>query len=200
MEHDDHDLGAEHADQQETDHPKIWVGSLSDYNNGRLHGEWLDAARSADEIYQDIHRMLAASPTAAKYGDAAEEWGIFDHEGFGPARISEFESISTVSRIARGIAEHGLAFAAWVALGDLDDRMDRFADAYLGKFASMEAYAEQLIDDLGYNQLLDETVPEHIRPYVAVNVAGLAQDMRLSGEIAAVPADENGIYLFDGRI
>ena len=30
--------------------PQIWVGSLSDYNEGRLHGEWFDATCDAHEL------------------------------------------------------------------------------------------------------------------------------------------------------
>ena len=52
--------------------------------------------------------MLACSPEPV-----AEEWAIHDFKGFGLAYISEYESPETVSRLARGIAEHGLAFAAW---------------------------------------------------------------------------------------
>ncbi len=204
MEHDDHqpDTPKDPSDNErlDEDHPRIWVGSLSDYNDGILHGEWLDAARSADEIQTDIQRMLAASPSTAAYGDVAEEWGIFDSDGFSPWKVGEQEAISFVTAVARGIAEHGPAFAAWADLREDEESLDGFADAYLGAHDSIEAYAEQLIEDLGYNQLLDETLPEHVRRYVDVNVAGLAQDMWLSGDISVYQRDGGGVWLFDGRI
>ena len=65
-----------------SDPPRIWVGSLSDYNNGVLHGEWIDATQDEAEVYEQIAEMLAASPTTARYGDLAEEYGIFDHDNF----------------------------------------------------------------------------------------------------------------------
>lgn len=179
--------------------PQIWIGSLSDYNNGTLHGEWMDAARDAEEIHADIRAILARSPTAAKYGDAAEEWGIFDHEGFGAYNVPEYESIEIVSRIARGIAEHGPAFAAWADVMDGEEALDGFADAYLGEYDSLEAYATQLVEDLGYNQILDDNLPEHVRRYVEINVAGLAQDMWLSGDVNVYHRDGGGVWLFDGR-
>jgi Antirestriction protein (ArdA) len=82
--------------------PQIWVGSLSDYNNGVLHGTWLDAARAPEEIQADIQAMLEASPLAAETGQPAEEWGIFDYQGFGSFRLHEHEDLEVVSRIAPG--------------------------------------------------------------------------------------------------
>jgi hypothetical protein len=55
--------------------------------HGRLHGEWIDADQSADAIYEDVKRMLAASPEPG-----AEEWAIPDYEGFGELRLSGWES------------------------------------------------------------------------------------------------------------
>ena len=99
--------------------PQIWVGSLADYNNGDLHGQWLDAAREPEEIHADIQAMLARGP-AARRGEAPEEWGIFDYEDFGSLRLGEYESIEDVARLAAGIVEHGPAFAAWAEATERD--------------------------------------------------------------------------------
>jgi antirestriction protein len=180
--------------------PRIWVGSLSDYNDGVLHGEWLDAARESDDIHSDIHSMLATSPTAARTGQPAEEWGIFDHEGFGRLRIDEYESIDYVSRLARGIVTHGLAFAAWTEISNGDDTLDQFDRAYLGHFDGLDAYAQQLVDDGGYEQLLDNAVPQHLRPYVHIDTAGLGLDLWLGGDINLVHADDGGVWIFDAHV
>jgi antirestriction protein len=191
----------ERAETPDEDRPKIWVGSLSDYNNGVLHGEWMDAAREPDEVHADIQRMLSASPTAAKYGDVAEEWGIFDHEGFGAHTVHEYDSIDTVSRIARGIEEHGLAFAAWADMcGNDNDRLDQFEEAYLGHYPSAETWVEQLMDDLGHTRDVDDAVPESLRPYVRIDIEGLARDMQLGGDVYTAAADDGGIYLFDSHV
>ena len=34
--------------------PQIWVGCLSAYNNGYLHGKWIDAAQSPENIKLEI--------------------------------------------------------------------------------------------------------------------------------------------------
>lgn len=88
--------------------PAIYVASLADYNNGVLHGAWIDAAREPAAIKADIDAMLAQSREPA-----AEEFAIHDYDQFGPCRIHEHDPIDLVARIARGIHEHGYAFAAW---------------------------------------------------------------------------------------
>lgn len=192
--------GEASIEKLESDRPQIWVGSLSDYNNGILYGEWLDAGREPDEIHADITRILAGSPTAAETGQPAEEWAIFDFDNFGSARIHEHDQIELVSRIARGIDEHGLAFAAWADVCDDDrDMLDGFADAYLGHYDSVETYAEQLVGDLGYEQTLDQAIPDSMRSYVKVDTEGLARDMKLGGDIHVVAADDGGVWIFDGR-
>lgn len=41
--------------------PRIYVSSLSDYNAGNLHGVWIDADQSADDIRAEIAAMLRDS-------------------------------------------------------------------------------------------------------------------------------------------
>jgi antirestriction protein len=178
--------------------PRIWVTSLSDYNNGVLYGAWLDADRDPADVHSDIHSMLAASPTTARTGEPAEEWAIFDYEGFGQARLHENDSIELVCRIANGITEHGLQFAAYAEAMDGDeDALDAFTDAYLGHYPSVEAYAEQLVDDLGYEDLLAHAVPDSLRLYVRIDTAAMARDMQFGGDIHALAADDGSVWLFD---
>jgi antirestriction protein len=173
--------------------PRIYAASLSDYNAGRLHGAWLDATGDADELAAGVQAMLASSPTPG-----AEEWAIHDYEGFGPARLDEYESLETVTALGRGIAEHGSAFAHWAALvgtGESDE-LEHFEDAYLGHFDSLEAYAEELFDDLGYTDLIDQVIPEHLQPYVRLDVEAFARDLELSGDVTSSEGD-GGVYVFD---
>ena len=137
--------------------------------------------------------MLARSPMPG-----AEEWAIHDYEGFGPVRLGEYEDLATVSQIAQGMAEHGPAFAHWAARCDSTDPDDlaRFDDVYLGHWHSLEAYAEDLLDDLGLDDLIERSVPDYLQPYVRVDLAGFARDLEYSGDVASSEGD-NGVYLFD---
>ena len=174
--------------------PRIYVASLSDYNNAYLHGVWLDASRDPEAIHTDIQAMLSAS----RQPDA-EEFAIHDYEGFGVCRIGEYDSIERVARIAQGIHEHGDAFAAWVYVSEgASERFNDFTEAYLGHYDSVTAYAEQLIDDLGYNDELDR-LPESLRSYLRFDTDQLGRDLVFGGDIHVVPSPDGGVWLFDGR-
>ena len=178
-------------ERPEQDRPKIYVASLTDYNNGRLHGAWIDAGQPPSDIHQRIQEMLARS----RY-HGAEEWAIHDYEGFGPVRLSEYQSIEHVALIGQGIREHGPAFAAWAAHLDeseWEDRLDDFEDCYLGCFASLEELGTEMADESSVEALLDEHLPEHVRPYVHVDYEAYGRD--LAGPLEQVRGDE-GIYLF----
>ncbi|MDQ2838349.1 MAG: antirestriction protein ArdA [Actinomycetota bacterium] len=175
------------------------MGAWADYNNGSLHGAWLDAAREPAEIEADIQTMLAASPWTAQTGEPAEDWGIFDFDNFGNCRIGEQENLDWISQVAKGIAEHGLAFAAWADVMEEEEHLAGFSTAYLGRYDNLHAYIEQLINDLGYDELLDKAVPASIRPYVKIDITATANDLLLGGDLYALPADDGGVWVFDGR-
>lgn len=181
---------------------RIYAASLVDYNNGRLHGEWIDAAQDADDLYRDVQAMLARSPETQLTGDPAEEWAIHDYEGFGPVRLGEYESLEVVARLASGIAEHGLVFAAWAELSDARDpaMLGRFDEAYQGSFESRVAFAEHVIEELEIETRLQEHVPDWLRSYVSIDYQGIAQELEISGDIAFADRESGGVHVFDGRI
>jgi antirestriction protein len=176
--------------------PRIYVASLSDYNAGRLHGEWIDAAVEFDELAASVQAMLTSSPTPG-----AEAWAIHDYEDFGPLRLEEYESLETVSTVALGIVEHGPAFAHWTALAGTSDReaLARFEDAYLGHWDSLTAYAEELLEDIGVYRQVEEVLPDHLQPYVTIDAEGMARDMEFGGQITTSVGDD-GVYIFDGGV
>lgn len=171
--------------------PRIYVASLSDYNAGRLHGEWLDATGDYDALSAGVQQMLAASPEPG-----AEEWAIHDYEGFGSLLIAEYEPLSIVSTIAHGMVEHGPAFAAWAEFVDKDpERLKQFEEAYCGEWPSLIAYAENLADDCGIETELDRHF-DALRAYITVDYEGLARDLELSGDYFAKEADNGSVYIF----
>jgi antirestriction protein len=103
-----------------------------------------------------------------------------------------------VAKVARGIAAHGPAYAHWASIVGIHDpdELARFEDAYQGHAESVEAYAEELLDDLGYSELIERSLPEHIQPYVHLDVAGFARDLEFAGDITTSEGD-GGVYVFD---
>lgn len=43
--------------------PAVWIGSLADYNNGRLTGEWVEAAVDGEEL-EATHDALSRAARA----------------------------------------------------------------------------------------------------------------------------------------
>ena len=174
--------------------PQIWVGSLSDYNAGHLHGLWVDAWQEPEDLRAIVGWLLRSSPMPD-----AEEYGIFDHQDFCGVELGEYALLDRVSRLAQGIAEHGEPYAAWVSylgLEHLDDAERTFQDAYQGQWESMEAYVEQYLDD-GDAYSFKEFVPEWLRDYVKVDVERMAGDWE--AEYHVVEASGGGVFVFDPR-
>ncbi|MDX2266075.1 MAG: antirestriction protein ArdA [Hyphomicrobiales bacterium] len=74
--------------------PRIYVACLAAYNNGYLHGAWIDADQDAYEIRNEIAAMLARSPI-----ENAEEYAIHDYEGFEGVTIGEYDSVESVAQM-----------------------------------------------------------------------------------------------------
>lgn len=124
---------------------KIYIASLSDYNNGILHGRWIDLdGLDGSDVHAEIDEMLAESPTAKETGFPAEEWAIHDSEGFD---CSEHEDLYELCEFVRLVGEHGEAFAIYCDnVGDRTDE-DGFQDRYCGCFKDKEAYAYHIIEE-----------------------------------------------------
>ena len=183
----------EHSENAAIRAPAIWVGSLADYNAGRLHGRWLEVTGDQIELERQVTDILRTSPTPG-----VEEWAVFDYEGFAPLHLDEHESLTAISRLGRGITEHGPAFAHYAALvGTTDpDVLEHFEDAYLGHYESPVEYAEGLLEDLGYPEQFERSLPESMAPYVHLDIEGFARDLQLSGSIAT-SEDSAGVHIFD---
>jgi antirestriction protein len=195
----DTDAEPEQREADKPDHPQIYVASLTDYNAGVLHGEWLDASNEEAELQDQVDMMLTRSPSSKAEGHPAEEWAIHDHQGFGSLQLSEYMPLGQISRIAQRIIEHGPAFAAWVStFGVHDEDLDDFTDCYAGTFETVEDFAHDQLESFSLEQKLDEIVPEYLRPYVNIDTAGFARDLELNGYLTAVRCPGAGFWIFEG--
>lgn len=164
--------------------PMIYVACLAAYNAGILHGHWISAAQDADSLQEEVQAILKQSPIPH-----AEEWAIHDYGEFGKIRIEEYTSLSTISRLALLIQEHGEAFAAYAAYVDSEHASEEsFLDAYRGHWDSETDYGMEL-----FFELYAHDVPEHIRPYI--DYGGFARDLFLDGHFS-VRSSDGGVYVF----
>ena len=168
------------------DTPRIYVACLAAYNNGRLHGRWIDAT-DPHKVWEQVNAMLAASPEPD-----AEEWAIHDYEGFEGANLSEYASFETVCELADFIEEHGELGAKLMSHfgDDLAEARAAFED-YAGEYRSAADFAEQLHEDTGTE------IPESLRYYI--DWQALARDIALNGEIMVFQTGFDEVHIFWSR-
>jgi antirestriction protein len=166
------------------------VACLASYVNGILHGLWIDAGQDVEDVQTDIVAMLASSPVPQ-----AEEWAIHDYEGFCGFEVGEYEDLKVVSRVAKGIAEHGEAFAAYVSWAGTDEEaLEQFNDHYMGSYESIEAWTREVAKEHGWERKLDEVLEPLVRPYVSIDYQGFAEQMTSQGW-QLVPGQQ-GVHIF----
>ena len=172
--------------------PRIWVGSLADYNAGRLHGDWLDAAVDPSDLRAAVFRILVSS-----HEPGAEEWGIFDYDDFGGYQVGEYDALDQVATVARGIAEHGPAFATWAEIHDGNpDMLAQFDDCFIGTYDSPADWAREALEGSGIEATLDREVPADLRAYIQFDYDGFARDLQLSGDVHIENAPDGKVWLF----
>lgn len=151
---------------------RIYVASLSDYNAGILHGEWLsfDDFSSAGEVWEAIRAMLADSPTAKAEGVPAEEWAIYDYEGFADLHVHEGESIEALWEAHELLEslDDPEAFIDYLdnqgqaTLSEVtESNIANFQEAYRGWYRSKEEFAEELIEEMGLLSNVDELLSRY---------------------------------------
>ena len=114
--------------------------------------------------------------------------------GFGGWQPHEFEALDVVHAVATAVVEHGEAVGHWIDYtGDEPHKaVATFAEAYLGRWASLGSYAEELVDQTG---LTIQVEPQSWAHYVSFDYAALARDLEV--ELATAPADDGAIHIFD---
>jgi len=166
--------------------PRIYVACLAAYNNGYLHGRWIDADQDADGMRAEIADMLKASPVPG-----AEEWAIHDYEGFEGAELSEYTGIDRVAELAGFVAEHGELGGKLLNhfSGDIDQARSAFDD-YAGRFASLADYAQTLTEDI-------TDIPPTLVHYI--DYEAMARDMEIGGDVFTIELGFEDVHVFWSR-
>jgi antirestriction protein len=123
--------------------PRVWVACLAAYNNGKLHGRWVDVDDDEDALWEKIREVLKSSPEPL-----AEEWAFHDHE-YLPG-VGEHSSVEHVCAMAALVLEHGHgAVEAAANLYDDWQIADVFANGcYRGTHDSEEDYLQGMYEDM----------------------------------------------------
>jgi antirestriction protein len=162
--------------------PRIYVASLSDYNSGRLHGAWIDAAQDADVLLEEITAMLAKSREPV-----AEEWAIHDYDDM--PNLGEWPSLEDVSAVAAAVEEHGFALVNGVIEhgGCAKSEVASFIEEnYRGTYRDLADFAEEFTRD-------NSEIPEYLEHYI--DWGKMARDFELGGDIFTIDVPD-GVAVF----
>lgn len=143
---------------------RIYVACLAAYNNGYLHGRWIDATSGEYHIWSEVKIMLEASPI-----DGAGEFAVHDFEGFHGISIGEYTSFKTIAALAEFVAEHGeLGAELYNYFHDLDDAVSYLEDSYIGAYDSVADYVQELTEET-------TSIPDNLSYYI--DYEKMARDM-----------------------
>lgn len=164
---------------------RIYVACLAAYNNGILHGRWIDASRDTEAMQQEVRAVLASSPVPD-----AEEWAIHDTEGL-PNTIGEFSGLEAVASFMGLVEDY-----PGIDLYDLidivqevdgpDEARELLEDRLIGVYDSFRDYADEFADEQLAALGQEDTLAARYFDYEA-----FARDLRV---------DLNVIDLKSGRV
>jgi antirestriction protein len=139
----------------------------------------------------DIAAMLEASPMPG-----ATEWAIQATADFGGLDLQGYTDTALIAQLAKGVAEHGAAYSAWVAITGTDDReqLDRFSDFYVGSYASREEWMREAADELGWPAQRERITDPLLQPYVTLDYTAMAEDAARSWD--AVTGVDGRLHVF----
>ena len=161
---------------------RIYVACLAAYNNGILHGAWIDANQGEGSILYAIHDMLKISPI-----ECAEEYAIHDYEGFCGISISEYEGIVQVAEYAEFITEHGeLGGALYSHYGDIESAQKAITDHYHGSYKSLTDFAQELTEET-------TQIPDSLRYYI--DYEAMARDLEIN-DVVAIETGFEQVHVF----
>ena len=146
--------------------PEIYVVCLDSYNDGNIHGVWIDAMRPVEDILKQIAVMQlegyhgTTEMSSEGYCPDSDSYAIHCHKGFYNVKIYVNDDLENVRAYALFIAQYGELGAELISNnnGNLE-KAKRFMDeCYRGAYESRAAYATEL-----FNQHYLPRIPEDLQ-------------------------------------
>jgi antirestriction protein len=185
--------------------PRFYAACLASYNNGVLHGTWIDASTDTDEMAAAIAEMLRASkfpnvtvehPETGEMVPSAEEYAIHDYDGL-PSSFGEYPGLDKIAEYVelleaaedRGMPAEMVAKVVDNFGGDIGEAKEAIEDKFCGVHDSLEAYAEDYIESTGMLDGVNDTIARYF------DFQAFARDLELGGDIWTI-RHEGDLYVF----
>jgi len=157
--------------------PRFYAACLASYNNGVLHGAWIDASTDVDEMREEIAAMLRASkfpnvtvecPETGEDVPSAEEYAIHDHEGLG--QLGEYDSLETIAAFVELLDEFDHMDSGDLAaiLGDYSDpseAAEALRDNFAGIYDTFKDYSDEAAEEMIACHSADGKTPQALINY-----------------------------------
>ena len=170
-----------------TNTPRIWLGCLNCYNNGRLVGAWYDAV----DLYNDEDLGTAADVHERggfPAGEYCEEiWGL-DHENMpvrGEMGLSDAREWGELYEELDD-DDNWPVFCAWVSNGN-DPSVSEFTDHYQGQWDDFRTYIQEMEESCGTFRDWPELAVRYF------DWDGYAEEMEQGHSILEAP---QGVWIF----
>lgn len=139
--------------------PRVWIGCLQCYNEGRLVGAWYPATEAGDVTTSQLHDRPIPPETH-------EELWCMDVENFPEAREMDPMEAARWGDLYKVVGDDVWpAFCAWVRSGSYVEDGDSipstsdFEERFAGTWSDFRAYAFQLAEDI---DMFDGLPEDHI--------------------------------------
>lgn len=185
---------------------KVWIGCLACYNDGRLIGQWYEAAEAGAVTTKALHAAAGIETDEAgyvageeRYGPHEELWVMDTDEAphrslnreMSPMEAQQIGDL--LADIERRIPESAVpayfAYLDHVGHRADEDHVEDFEDAYAGTWGSEEDFAQDLAEEL-------EAVPEEYSwPASYIDWERATRDLFMS-DYFSVDAGSDGVYVF----
>ena len=133
---------------------KIYIACLASYNNGTMHGKWIDATSDVDEMQEEVNALLRSSKypnVMVECPACAEEFAIHDFDGV--PNLGEYCGLRAVADYVEFVEANDSFEADEIkavlddCCGDLALAQERLEDGYCGTFERFQDYADEFVDD-----------------------------------------------------
>lgn len=172
----------ENSTKQNNANIQIYIACLTAYNNGFLHGEWVDVSQGIDHVRERIKFILLDSPMNEE-GDPCEEWAIHDFEGFGNYKVNEYHDLEELCQVAEFLKEcEEKDFPSDVASWLIDDfgingAIEKMEDDFIGEFDSATDFAYHYVDETGLLSDACKTISMYF------DYEAFGRDLDMNGEV-----------------
>lgn len=132
---------------------RICIQSLSHYNNGSLHFEWLNVSdySSLEELNEKIQELLKKWDKAEPLGEPSEEYMMMDSEGLPDWLQSEYPDYQDIFDYVELCEEYGqdVIDGFYHCFGQCDDIREAIESSYQGAYKSEEDYCWEFLESTG---------------------------------------------------